>query len=582
MKAKITNLLLIGLLLGCTTDRDLDFVNVIDPDENQDLEILHYWNFNDTSNLLEPNVSLNQDASLTYLGDRLDDVDEGSQINTRLNEEEGSALRLRNPSGNFIIQVSTAGFEDILLTYAVMRTNNGPQIQKISYSIDGVNYTTEGLTNPEYGVPTDFTKKQFDFSQIEAVNNNESFRIKIEFDINADGESGNSRFDNISIDAVALEDSGDHGGDDNGNTDTDLELMHYWNFNDNSSEMALITPSFSIENAELTYAGASFDDTNGSTINARNNDPAGTALRLRNPAGPFTIKATTANYEDIKVSYAARRTANGAQQQLISYSLDGGNTFTQEGLQTQVFDIEFGGDNEVFQRYEIDFSSIEGVNDNPNFQVQINFAMGDDNSSGNNRIDNLVVEGNALDDDNDDDEDLEFLLMHYWNFNDSSSDEALITPTFSFSGANLNYEGNFFDDTDGSSINARNNDPAGDGLRLRNPAGPFTISASTTNYENVKISYAARRTNNGAQQQLLSYSLDGGQSFTTEGLDVLVFDIQTGGDEEEFELFEIDLSGIDGAQNNADFQFQINFAIGEDGDSGNNRIDNLVIEGTSL
>ncbi|GEM_PF-4703098 len=396
MKFNTFLLFILCIHLSCTTDRDLEFVDVIDPNENENLELLHYWNFNE-SNQKEPNVSLNQNASLVYLGDRSDRVDEGSDLNLRLNEVPGDALRLRNPSGDFIIQASTEGFKDILFSYAVMRTNNGPQIQRLSYSTDGVNYTQDGLVNPDYGVATDFTLRQFDFSSIEAVNNNENFSVKIDFDVNAEGESGNSRFDNISIDAVALESfEEEEEEEEEGEEDLNFLLMHYWNFNNSSSEEDLISPTFSFSSANLNYEGNFFDDTDGSTINARNDDPAGDGLRLRNPAGPFTISASTENYENVKISYAARRTNNGAQQQLISYSVDAGQNFSTEGLETLVFNISTGGDEEEFELFEIDLSSIEEVQNNPDFQLQINFDLGADNDSGNNRFDNLVIEGTSL------------------------------------------------------------------------------------------------------------------------------------------------------------------------------------------
>lgn len=54
-------------------------------------------------------------------------------------------------------------------------------------------------------------------------------------------------------------------------------------------------------------------------------------------------------------------------------------------------------DDNIYGLYEINFSEIPEVNNNPNFKVKIEFDEASSLiSNGNNRIDNITVEGNNL------------------------------------------------------------------------------------------------------------------------------------------------------------------------------------------
>ncbi len=102
----------------------------------------------------------------------------------------------------------------------------------------------------------------------------------------------------------------------------------------------------------------------------------------------------TSGYEKVVLKYAATRTGSGSQTHTISYTTDGTN-YIQTGLSQTVFNIT--EDDTVFSQYEIDFSSISGASNNPDFKIKMEF---DDASatadSGNNRIDNITIEGNTL------------------------------------------------------------------------------------------------------------------------------------------------------------------------------------------
>lgn len=175
-------------------------------------------------------------------------------------------------------------------------------------------------------------------------------------------------------------------------------------------------------------------------------------------------------------------------------------------------------------------------------------------------------------------------VVHYWHFN------ALPTGTITapvaadvskLSGAQITYTGTgagYMDQVDpGTTINAQSGQPAGLGLRPRNPANTreLIITAPSTGYEKLKVSFAVMRSSNGAAQEEFSYSVDGGTTW-------VVFDAAYN-IELEFALKTIDLSAVTAVNNKATLRFRIRF-LGDlaAGSSGNNRFDNIVVEGVPL
>lgn len=388
--------LLIVMIVSCTTDRDIPSL-VID---NPDYELIHYWDFNNVSSnaaLLTPTQTTGG-TSIQYFGVDFDSVLEGSELNARLGSEAGAALRLRNPSGDFIISMPTTGYKDVVFTYASMRTNNGAQKQILAYSLDGINYQTTGLSNNEVGVSTVFVIQQFSFVNVPGADNNPNFKIKISFDVNADGLTGNNRFDNISLDGIP---TGTGPGPDP--VDPNLYLVHYWNFNNlpagNLNDAIPADESLiNVSQTAITYpgTGAGYADrvNPGSELNARNGAEAGTGLRLRNPSDTreMIIEAPTQGYKNIVMKFAtAKSSAAGAGIQNYFYTLDGSN-YTQQNLPISSFEPNI---EPIYDIVTLDFSQIPGVNNNPNFKVKVTFggasAAG---TSGNNRFDNITLEGN--------------------------------------------------------------------------------------------------------------------------------------------------------------------------------------------
>ena len=162
-----------------------------------------------------------------------------------------------------------------------------------------------------------------------------------------------------------------------------------WNFNDSDlvvdHDTGTLTSNFVVTN--ILFAA-------GTTNNARLGDLAGLALSLQggtsntNNGRNITISVSTVGFENIVVSFATQGTSTGFNNNQFQYSLDGTN-FVDFGS-PYVPATAFGAIPVVFT-----LSSIAGLNNNPNAAFRIVFN-GATTSTGNNRIDNIVVEGTTV------------------------------------------------------------------------------------------------------------------------------------------------------------------------------------------
>ena len=386
MKQNYLVLLSLIFAFSCTIDRDISNGIIANPDA----QIIHYWDFNSAANLIQP-IQTTGGTSITYQGASFDSV-EGTLLNSKLNSDAGTALRLRNPAGDLTIAMPTLGYKDVVLSYAVMRTGNGAQIQTLLYTTDGVNYTSQGITDNIVSVTEIYTIKQFDFSAVPLVNNNPNFKIKIVFSNGSENPTGNNRLDNLVLEGVP---SGDPIPDPNL-----IFLLHYWNFNalPTGTLSNPITSDFSINStsASITYEGigAGYADqfSPGSDLNARNNDAAGLGVRFRNPSNTrdVILSVPSNGYKDLILKFATYRTNTGAQTQNYSYSIDGIN-FVSTGLNITSYEVPLEPN---FELVTLDFSQINAVNNNGNFKIKISFSGSQaSGSSGNNRFDNITLEG---------------------------------------------------------------------------------------------------------------------------------------------------------------------------------------------
>ncbi len=183
---------------------------------------------------------------------------------------------------------------------------------------------------------------------------------------------------------------------------SDDSLIYYWHFND------LVTPGYVISipadyqiapyvQPLMTYTGYGPRDMDavspGSGVNLHRDESPGDAVRVRNPAHgrALVFDLPTTNYTDIKFAWASERTTQGMLKQIISYSIDG-IQFIQTGLDTTEFDIA-----EEYRYFTVDFTGMPGVENNPHFKVRIDFQGNTENTSGNNRFDNITLKGKFTD-----------------------------------------------------------------------------------------------------------------------------------------------------------------------------------------
>lgn len=161
-----------------------------------------------------------------------------------------------------------------------------------------------------------------------------------------------------------------------------------WNFNDSDLNVdhgsGALSSDFNILN--VLFAA-------GTSNNARLGDVAGQALSLQGGTGTvnngrnITFSVSTVGFSNIIVSFATQGTSTGFNSNQFQFSLDG-VTFVDFGLPF-VPASAFGAVPVIFN-----LASIPGLNNNPDAAFRIVFN-GATSSTGNNRIDNIVVEGTS-------------------------------------------------------------------------------------------------------------------------------------------------------------------------------------------
>jgi DNA repair exonuclease SbcCD nuclease subunit len=194
------------------------------------------------------------------------------------------------------------------------------------------------------------------------------------------------------------------------------KIIHYWHFNNTlpangggGIKLGAISADYStIGNANIVYKplpGVLYDTTGimdnlvGDTTNQRiayiNNLNVNNAVRTRNPSDSmqFVWTLPTTNYKNIVIKYATQSSSVGSGQhrQNYSYSLDGGLNYTTANLP-----MAFDSAGLNWGLVTVDLSSITAINNNPNFIFRILYSAPNTGNSGNNRFDNITVEGDSV------------------------------------------------------------------------------------------------------------------------------------------------------------------------------------------
>ncbi len=519
--------------------------------------LLHYWNFNSDTDYLVPSFTIGG-ASVDIIPTGGSEVTSGTgqdfaAENARNGDEAGSHLRINFPIGvSSDYALPTTGHQSIVLKYETRRSGSGGNRQYISYSLDGIQYVIfDSVIVTE--VPTVYT---FDFTNVDGVNNNPAFKVRIamaQTDDGSGGNVGNNRFDNLTLEGELFDPT---------------ELLHYWNFNAASD---FLLPNFTIGGAEINITpGTSSEVITGTGQdftgeNARNGDPAGSHLRLNFPIGLVqNYSLPTTGYQSIIMKYETRRSGSGANRQMISYSSNGADYISFDTIAVT----------EVPSVYTLDFSAIPEVNNNANFVVRIESAQEDDGTGGNvgnQRLDNVTIEGLPFQEPD--------VLLHYWNFNNTSD---FLTANYTIGGAATEIIPQSTTEVltgtgqDFSGENARNGDPAGAHLRINFPIGVEQIyTIPTSGFQDILVKYETRRSGSGGNRQYISYTVDGEDFIDLDTIEVT--EVPT--------VYTFDFSGITEVNDNENFGFRISMDQVDDGtggEVGNNRFDNYTVEGSPL
>lgn len=357
-------------------------------------QLLHYWNFNNNSTvttLLTPNASLVSGGAITHIAGGTSAIDavggtsqnfSVSNLNARNSDVSGTHLRFNNPiGGELVFALPTTGYKDAVIKFTTRRSGSGAGLQYWAYTTNGSTYIPFDTV---ITLDADPVLETFDFGAITATDNNPNFKIKVSFAVGAGGTGGNNRFDNFTLDAATL---------------PVLALVHYWNFNDNSSVTNLLTPNVSVvSGAAITHitggisaidvAGGTGQNFNLANHNARNSDVSGAHLRFNDPiGGQLEFALPTTGYEDVTIMFATRRSGSGAGLQYWFYTTNG-STFIP-------FDTIAPNNGDPLPD-TFKFTGNTAVNNNPNFKLRVSFAVGAGGTVGNNRFDNFTLDGYAI------------------------------------------------------------------------------------------------------------------------------------------------------------------------------------------
>jgi hypothetical protein len=191
------------------------------------------------------------------------------------------------------------------------------------------------------------------------------------------------------------------------NTQTKAQstLIYYWDFNGGGTDSAGRRPDYTISgagSAHFNYWCSYVDFAEGTSLNAQSGYAADSCIRFRNPADSVVFTMPTTGYEHIKFSYAEQRTGSGSAQNTVQFTTDGVtfvSTSTVDGVDSSTYSVDSTDaivDSSAESWQLVTFSFPDGlVNNNPNFAVAIAFNGVAAATSGNDRFDNITLQGDT-------------------------------------------------------------------------------------------------------------------------------------------------------------------------------------------
>lgn len=139
--------------------------------------------------------------------------------------------------------------------------------------------------------------------------------------------------------------------------------------------------------AWLSQADGELTSNNGSTLNALNGAAAGKDLAMINSSAngkSFVFHFSTTDYQNINISFAARRTATGFNSTAWEYSTDGTNFTALTGYSTTPDTTS------TYRIVSLDLTGISAINDQANVYLRCTLN-GATSANGSYRIDNVQI-----------------------------------------------------------------------------------------------------------------------------------------------------------------------------------------------
>jgi len=203
------------------------------------------------------------------------------------------------------------------------------------------------------------------------------------------------------------------------NNNAQPNLIYYWHFNNtlpadgsgglfygpnpfyadyaaNAAKAFVVYRSINANSSDTGYV----DNVTGSTKNVQTGfggccGTINNGIRLRNPSDnmQFLWYVPTGNYKNIVIKFATKSSSfkSGMHEQDYSYSIDSGKTFITTGIASG-----FIIPDTVWNVATIDLHSISTINDNNKFVFRILFSGNNTGAKGNNRFDNITLEGDII------------------------------------------------------------------------------------------------------------------------------------------------------------------------------------------
>ena len=192
-------------------------------------------------------------------------------------------------------------------------------------------------------------------------------------------------------------------------------LLYYWNFNNFTTTYTLPSiaslgadyakPGYDTAKARWIYkpkpgTSSSFstycDLVAGDTVNARMGAVAGNGFRVRNPNDSMDILVymPTTHYTNLTFKYTCQLSSytSGDSVNVFSYSVDSGTTWINSGAGLSEW-VDSG--TLIYTLITVHINDVAASN-NPKFVFKINTLGRNHTSGGNNRFDNVTLEGDSV------------------------------------------------------------------------------------------------------------------------------------------------------------------------------------------